>query len=229
MPNIAKIGDNSPPDPIDDVCAPYDDFITEAANWLDGEPVDNEDQMKAVDLLTKHIKAAIKDVKAGEESEAKPVYDQWKGIKARWKPTIDDLSRIRDGLVAINAAFKKKLAAIKEAERRAAWEAAENARREAEEKARQANAADINAQREAAAAQQAALDAEKAALAQSKDTVKGMRKVHKYEIEDHREALHWIAANDREAITAFIEEYVRKNHKIKQINGVKTWIEKEAF
>ncbi|NOX42090.1 MAG: hypothetical protein GXP05_16840 [Alphaproteobacteria bacterium] len=88
--------------------------------------------MKAVDALTRQIESALKDVKSGEESEAKPVYDTWKSIKARWKPTIDDLTRIRDGLVAINAVFKNKLSTIKEAEKRAAWEAANKAKREAE-------------------------------------------------------------------------------------------------
>ncbi len=47
--------------------------------------------------------------------------------------------------------------------------------------------------------------------------------VHRYEIEDHRAALHWIAQNDRDAMTAFIEAYVAKNHKEALIAGVKRW------
>jgi antibiotic biosynthesis monooxygenase (ABM) superfamily enzyme len=56
-----------------------------------------------------------------------------------------------------------------------------------------------------------------------------MRTVHRYEIEDHRAALHWIAQNDRDAMTAFIEAYVAKNHKDTEIAGVKRWTDKEAF
>lgn len=220
---------NNPPDPIDEALAPYGDYIAEAEAWLDGGAVENEGQMKAVDDLTKQIKAALKDVNAGEKSAAAPLHDAWKAEKARWKPTIDDLARIRDGLVAAVSGFKAKLAEEKRAAERAAWEAADQARREAEAAAAKAEASDLEAQREAAAAKQAAMEAQKAAQAQAKDGVKGMRKVTRYEITDHRDALHDIAANDREAITAFIEEYVRRNHKVRTIKGVRVWEEKEAF
>ena len=68
------------------------------------------------------------------------------------------------------------------------------------------------------------------ATAAQKDIVKGMRSVTKYEITDHRALLNWLAKNDRDAITAFIEEYARKEHKaIANADGLKVWIEKEAF
>lgn len=229
MNKIARIGDNLPPDPIDEALAPYGDFISEAESWLDGAVVENENQMKAVDDLTRQIKSALKDVNAAERSAAAPLHDAWKTEKARWKPTIEDLTRIRDGLVAAVGGFKAKLAAEKKAAERAAWEAADKLRREAEEAAAKAASTDIDAQRDAAEAKQAAQDAVKAASTQSKDTVKGMRKVTRYEITDHRDALHWIAKNDKDAITAFIEEYVRVNHKKTTIVGVRVWEEKEAF
>ena len=59
--------------------------------------------------------------------------------------------------------------------------------------------------------------------------MKGLRTVHRHEITDHRAALHWIAANDREAITAFIDAYAAKHFKDKPIAGVRVWAEKEAF
>jgi hypothetical protein len=220
---------NNPPDPIDEALAPFGDYLTEAEAWLDGTPVENEGQMKAVDALTKQIKAAKKAVEAAEESEAKPFYDQWKAAKARFKPTLDDLDVRIKGLVATVDAFKRRLAAEKaEAERKARAEA-DAARRKAEEAARQAAANDYTAQIEAAEAQRAAEEAAARAAAASKDTVKGLRTVTRYAIEDHRAALHWIAGNDREAMTAFIEEYVRRNHKDRPIAGVKVWQEKEAF
>ena len=223
------IGHNSPPDPIDEALAPYGDALSEAENWLDGTSVENEGQMKAVDILLKHIKAAEKAVKDAEESEAKPIYDQWKAAKARYTPTLTDLERIKKGLVAVVDTFKRKLAAEKaEAERKARAEA-DAARRAAEEAARQASASDIQAQRKAAEAKQAADLAMAQAAAASKDTVKGMRTVTRYEITDHRAFLHWIAANDRGAITTFIEEYARRNHRDIKADGLKVWQEKEAF
>ena len=222
-------GHNNPPDAIDEATAPYADAIAEAQNWLDGEPVENEGQMKAVDALTKQIKAAIKDTKAGQKSESAPHFDAHKAAIARWKPTIDDLTLLSTGLVACVSGYKQKLADEKAAEQRKAWQEAEDKRLEAERVAAQANASDIDAQREAQAAKQAAIDAQKAAQAQSKDTVKGMRKVHKYEITDHRAALHFIAKNYRDDMTAFVENWVQKNHKTVNIDGVEQSITKEAF
>lgn len=221
---------NNPPDPIDEALAPFGDFISEAENWLDGAAVENERQMKAVDDLTKQLKAAKKAVEAAEESEAKPFYDQWKAAKARYKPTLDDLDRMVKGLVAAVDGFKRKLAAEKAEAERKAREEADRAMREAQEAARAAAATDIEAQRTAAAAQAAAEEAQRIAAAASKDTVKGMRTVTRYEITDHRALLNWIARNDREAITAFIEEWARRNHKENQsAEGLRVWTEKEAF
>lgn len=220
---------NNPPDPLDEALAPYGDFITEAEGWLDGQEVTDEGQMKAVDSLLKEIKAAHKEVSSAQKSEAAPLHDAWKDALARYKPTLEDLDRIKKGLVSLLDGFKRKLAAEKaEAERKARAEA-ERQRREAEEKAREAAKGDIEAQREAAAAQRAAEEAQKAAAAVSKEQVKGLRKVTRYEITDHKDALHDIARHDREAITAFIEEYVRRNHKARPIAGVRVWEDREAF
>jgi len=223
------IGGNNPPDPIDEAIAFYNDAIEEAQNWLDGTPIENEDQLKATDALLKTIKGALKDLNTARDEATKPLHEAWKAEVARWKPTQDDLDRIIKGLIACQDPFKRALAAQKEAEKRAAWEAAEKARREAEEAARAAQASDIAAQREAAEKAALAQRAAEEASAKQKDKVKGMRTVHRYAIEDHRAALHWIAQNDRDAMTAFIEAYVAKNHKDTEIAGVKRWTDKEAF
>lgn len=222
-------GHNNPPNPIDDALAPYGDAISEAENWLDGTAVENEGQMEAVDALLKDVKAAKKAVGDAEESEAKPLYDQWRAAKDRYKPTLDDLTRVAKGLASVVSDFKARLAAEKAAAERKARAEAAAAAREAEEKARAAAAGDIEAQREAAAAQAEADAKRKEATAAGRDQVKGLRTVQKYEVTDHRAALHWIAMNDREAITAFVDEYVRRNHKSLIIEGVRQWSEKEAF
>lgn len=221
---------NNPPNPIDTALEPFGDAITEAENWLDGALVETEAQMKAVDALLKEIKAAKKAVGDAEESAAKPIYDQWKAKKAEFAPTLTDLDRIAKGLVSINDGFKRRLAAEKaEAERKAqaaAWEKT----RQAQEAARLADAGNIEAQRAAAAKMAEAEAAQKAAMAASKDTVKGLRTVTRHEITDHRALLHWIAANDRAALTAFVDGWAQKNHKqFPQAEGLRVWTEKEAF
>ena len=221
---------NMPPDPIDEALAPFGDVITEAEGWLDGTPVENEGQMKAVDALIRDMKAAKKAVEAAEESEAKPIYDQWKAAKERYKPTLTDLDRIVKGLVATVDAFKRKLAAEKEAARKEAERLAWEETRKAQEAARLAAANDLEAQRAAAAQAEAAEAAQRAAQAAAKDTVKGMRTVTKYDVTDHRALLHWIAKNDKDAVYAFIEDWARRNHKDHQsAEGLRVWTEKEAF
>lgn len=224
------MGHNLPPNPIDEALAPFGDTITEAEGWLDGKPVETEGQMKAVDTLIKEMKAAKKAVEGAEESAAKPIYDQWKAEKAKFAPTLIDLDRIVKGLVATVDAFKRKLAAEKEAARKEAERLAWEETRKAQEVARLADATDIEAQRAAAAAMDVAEAAQRAAKDTAKDTVKGLRTVTKYEITDHRALLHWIAKNDKDAVFAFIEEWARKEHKAcANAEGLRVWIEREAF
>lgn len=223
------MGHNNPPDPIDEALAPYGDAISDAENWLDGTPVETEDQMKAVDAIIKDIRAAKSGLAKAKKSSTAPLHDAWKAEIARWKPTEDDIDRRLKGLAAVVDPFKRKLAAEKEAAKRAAYDEARRKEREAEEATRKAEAADYESSTEAARLQAEAVEAKKAASAANKDTVKGLRTVTRYEIEDHKAALHWIAANDRDAMTAFIEEYVRRNHKAAPIDGVRVWQDKEAY
>lgn len=225
----AQIGHNMPPDPLEDALAPYSEAIDEAQNWLDGAAVENEAQMKVVDALLRHIKAAAKAIDTARDAEAKPLHDAWKACIAKFKPTQDDLERIKKGLVAVVDDFKRRIAAEKaEAERKARAEA-EAARRAAEEAARAADATNIDAQREAARLARDAQKAQAELVAASRDKVKGLRTVTRYEIDDHRAALHWIAKNDRDAITSFVEEYARRNYKAASIDGVRVWQDREAF
>ena len=225
-----EIGHNMPPNPIDEALAPYGDVISEAENWCDGADIDNEAQLKVVDGLLKDIKAAKKAVGDAEESAAKPMFDAWKAKKAEFAPTLTDLDRIVKSLIAISGKFKSKLAAEKAEAARLAQEEMWRKAREAEEAARKANAGDIEAQRAAAEKQAAFDEAEAQARAAAKDTVKGMRKVTRYEITDHRALLNYIAKNARDDVTAFIEEWARKNHKTaSHADGLRVWQDKEAF
>ena len=228
--NRSSIGGNNPPDPIDTALAPFGDAIAEAEAWLDGTSVENEAQMKAVDALIKDMKAAKKAVEGAEESEAKPIYDQWKAAKERFKPTLTDLDRIVKGLASTVDTFKRKLAAEKEAARKEAERLAWEATRQAQEATRNAAANDIEAQRAAQAQMDAAEHAQAEAMRAKADTVKGLRTVTLYEITDHRALLNWIAKNDRDSVTAFIEEWARKNHKENTgADGLRVWTEKQAF
>lgn len=228
----AVIGANNPPeaiDPIEAVIAEYDATISEAQNWTDGEPVTDEAGMLAVDAVLKEFKSYRTALTKAAKERTDPLHKTWKAEVAAVKVYADDADRIQSALVATVAPFKAKLAAEQKEAERKEWEEANRQSREAEAKAARANAADLEAQREVAAARQAAMDAENAAKAKAKDGVKGMRTVTHYATEDHKAALHDIAASDRDAVTAFIDEYVRRNHKARAIKGVRVWTTREAF
>jgi hypothetical protein len=209
----AGLGHNNPPDPLETVVSQYDDIISEATNWTDGEPVTTEAQMLSVDALIKGFKTYRADLaKAGKE-RTEPLHRAWKAEVAAVKVYTDDADRIQAALVASVGPFKATLAEQKEAARRAAWQAAQDAERAAEELARAADVSNLDAQREADAARHAALDAKKAASAAQKDTVKGLRTVQFHDISSMRDLVNWIAANDKPAMAAFAEAYAARNHK----------------
>lgn len=225
----AVVGGNNPPDPIDLALEPYGDVLEEVANWLDGATVENDGQLEATDALLKELKAARKALDTARDECTKPLHEAWKSEVARWKPSQDDLDRQVKCLVAAQAPYKAKLAAEKEAKRLKAEQEARDLAEAARKAHAAANAASIEEQRKAddllKEAELAAITARSAA----KDTVKGMRTVQVYEIESHKSALTWIVVNDREAVTGFIEDYVRRNFKTSPIDGVKVETRKEAF
>lgn len=228
--DVATIGHNMPPDPIDEALVPFGDVISEAEAWLDGQKVDTEAKMKAADELLKDIKTARKAIDDARDASTKPLHEAWKTEVARWKPTQDDLDRLAKGLAALVNDFKVALAKEKEEARKKAEAEAWEKTRAAQEAARVADASNIEATRAAAAAIEEAEAAQRLAHAAGKDTVKGLRTVTKYEITDHKALLHWIARNDKDAVFAFIEEWARKEHKAcANADGLRVWNEKEAF
>ena len=223
------IGHNSPPDPIDTITGSYTTDREESENWTDGTPVENETQMNDVDALRKAMRQCRLDLEAGQKDATKPLNDALVAERNRWKPTIEDAKRIEGCLVSTVNTFKQKLAAEQAEAERKAWEETNRLRRESEAKASAADAADLDAQREAAAAKQAVIDAENAAKAIAKDAPKGMRKTTHHEVTDMRALVNWIATNDKDAMADFATEYARKNHKATPMTGVRVWETKEAY
>ena len=225
----AVIGGNSPPDPIDEAEAPFRDAISEAENWLDGDAVESEAQMRAVDALIKSVKNCRRTVDAARDTATKPLHEAWKAETARWKPTQDDLDRIVNGLIAAVDAFKRKLAAEKAEAARKAREEAEAKLRAAQDAHRAADPANIEAQRAAAAAEREAESARIKAAVAAKDTVKGMRLTWFHEVTSLSALLRWINTHDRAALDAFAEEYAR-THRQDGIarDGMRAWQERVA-
>ena len=225
----AAIGHNQPPCPIEALLAEWGGTISEAQNWADGDPVTDEAGMKSVDAVLKEFKSYKTALTKAAKERTDPLHKVWKSEVAAVKVYTDDADLIQKALVATVAPFKANLAAEKAEAERLAWVETNRLRREAEAKAAQASASDIYAQREANEAKQAVIDAENAAKNAAKDAPKGMRKVTRYETTDRKAALHDIAGNHRDAMTAFIDQFIASNHKKFTIAGVRVWEKKESY
>tara|TARA_R110000744_G_scaffold289502_3_gene400413 strand:+ start:9329 stop:10021 length:693 start_codon:yes stop_codon:yes gene_type:complete len=216
-------------DPIEAVLTEFESVLDEASNWTDGELITDEAGMKAVDDVLKQFKSyRTVLVKAGKE-RTDPLHKEWKAEVAAVKIYTDDADLIQKALIAIAAPFKAKLAQEKAAAEKAAWEETNRLRREAEKQATEAREGDVDAQRAANEAKAAVVAAERVAKAAAKEAPKGMRKVAKFEIEDYNAVFKFIAAKNPSLIRAMVKSFVATNHKATHIDGVKQWVEKEAF
>jgi hypothetical protein len=66
------MGHNNPPshgDRQSDVLAPFAAYLNEAEHWLDGIPVETEQQLEAVDALLFNVKAAEKALSEARDGE----------------------------------------------------------------------------------------------------------------------------------------------------------------
>lgn len=225
----APMGHNGAPCPIESLLAEWGGTISEAQNWADGKHVTDKAGMDAVDGVLKEFKTYRSALTKAAKERTDPLHKMWKSEVAAVKIYTDDADLMQKTLVATVAPFKEKLAAEQREVERLAWEETNRLRRESEALAAKANAADVDAQREANAARQAVIDAENAAKQAASAAPKGMRKVTKYETTDRKAALHDIAANHRDAMTAFIDKFIASNHKKFTIAGVRVWEEKEAY
>ncbi len=227
-------GHNKPPadpaiDPVAEALKEYVDTMAEADNWLDGEVVSTEDQMNAVDAILKTIRKAGTALNAAEKAYVKPHHAAWQEAKALWAKPITDLKNQKTGLAKLVSDFKIQLAKEKEEVARLARIAAKKLEDDAKAAIAAADKGNIEEVRIAEAKVDDAKAAKKVASEANKDKVTGLKKVDKYEIEDYAKVINDIRVNDRDALVAFIDEYVRRNRKDRRIDGVRVWQDKAAF
>lgn len=250
----AVMGGNQPPEEaeltpwerdaigaIDDAMAPYGDTFEEITNWLDGGKIENAGQMKAVDALAKTLQEARGTLTELRKEKVTPLHEAWKAGVATFSRYEDDQERMKKGLAAIGADFKRREKEARDAEAAAKKAEADRKAREAAEAARKAaeNEGDLEAQREAAALQEQAKAASKQAgkaVNQAKE-IKGLYTVKKwrYDLDPatdpnaaRRPTLHQIAKEDPDAISRFVDDYVNRNFRDKKLAGVTVYEEKDA-
>lgn len=127
-----------------------DDLLLEARNYLDGEPIANEQQAEAVSSLLNRLRRVSNDADDARKAEKKPHDDAGKAVQAKWKPILDKADLAATTAKQALAVWLRK---VEEKQR----EEAEAARKEAERLARIA----AEAHAEASGNLEAAEDAER--------------------------------------------------------------------
>lgn len=80
---------NMPAEPAVLFAEEVDDLLLEARNFLDGEPITNEQQAEAVSSLLSRLRRVSKDADEARKAEKKPHDDAAKAVQAKWVPIID--------------------------------------------------------------------------------------------------------------------------------------------
>lgn len=224
---LAGVGHNNPPapSPFEAFSAHIGDLFEEAKNHLDGAGVNSDPEAEAVSKLLDLLRTAAKDADKARTEEKKPHDDAARAVQARWKPLLD-----RADLAVTTC--KRALApwlARKEAEARAAADAARQA---AEEKAalaaeafRRAEVSDLQARETAEALAADAQAAEKAAAKAEKVRPQAtggarattLRTSYRPELTDANAALKHYVAQQPDAIKACLLQLACEDVRAKKL------------
>jgi hypothetical protein len=63
--------------------------LLEARNYLDGEPIANEDQAKRYPALLNRLRRVANDADDARKDEKRPHDEAAKAVQAKWKPILD--------------------------------------------------------------------------------------------------------------------------------------------
>lgn len=80
---------NTPPEPSVLFQEEIDDLMLEARNYLDGEPIANEEQAIAVSSLLSRLRRISNDADEARKLEKKPHDEAGKAVQGKWRPILD--------------------------------------------------------------------------------------------------------------------------------------------
>jgi hypothetical protein len=193
-----------------------DDLYAEAANFIDGAPVETQGQADALAKIITDAKQIRKDADAARVDEKRPHDDAAKAVQEKWKPV---LTKVED----VIAAVQKPLTVWLQAQEIERQRIADEARAEADRLAAEAIAAvktsgsleDLTATREL---QDAAVKAGK--IAKQAGKVKthvqgggraiGLRTYWEAEMTDSASALRWARETHPDDLKEFLRELAGK-------------------
>jgi hypothetical protein len=77
---------NAPAEPAVLFAEEVDDLLLEARNYLDGEPITNEQQAEAVSSLLNRLRRVSKDADEARKVEKQPHLEASRAVDEKWKP-----------------------------------------------------------------------------------------------------------------------------------------------
>lgn len=195
-----------------------DDLLLEARNYLDGEPIANEQQADAVSSLLNRLRRVAKDADIARSVEKKPHDEAGKAVQAKWKPILDKADLAASTAKLALAPWLRQMEEQQERE-------AELARQEAERLSRIAAEAHASATGNLQAIEDAERLLKAAAGAQAHATRTGKQKAHARggeraiglvdvftpELTDSCAALRHYREHQPEALKAWLLEQARKD------------------
>lgn len=212
------------------------DLYEESKQWLDGTPVETQEQADAINTLKARIKDASKAAEAARVTEVDPLRKQVDAIQERYNELIGNNKSVTGLAVkaekACNDALRPYLLELDRQNQEAARLAREEAERkqqEALEAMRQRDAANLqqreDAERlvqEAKAAETAARAAERGkAHAKGDGRATGLRTVYRAVITDRKLAAAWVWVDHNEELMSFVQDLADKAVRAgkRQISG----------
>lgn len=209
---------NAPAEPSVLFGEEIEDLLLEARNWLDGEPITNEQQADAVSSLLNRLRRVAKDADEARKVEKKPHDEAAKAVQARWTPIISkaDLaaSTAKQALAPYLRAIEQQQRTEAEAARLEAGRLTEMARQ-----AHQGASGNLGATEDAERLLKAAAAAEKDAVRAGKqkahstggERAVGLRSVWSAALTDSCEALKHYRATKPDQLKAFLLSEAEKD------------------
>lgn len=229
---------NAPTDPFALFSESIEDLLLEAGNFLDGAPIENEEQETAVASILTRLRREAGGADEARKAEKKPHDEAAKAIQTKWTPLLKKAELAVETAKSALGAFLHK----KEEARRAAVEAA---RQEADRQAtaarnaaQQASPADLAGQTTARVLQENAVAAEKAATRLGKQKVQArggeraisLRQGWIGEIEDPVLFARWVWNNRKGEMLTWLEALAQREARggPRNIPGLKVTEDRKA-
>lgn len=121
---MATVLTNAPPDPFEGFELELDSLFEEAKNYLDGQPIETQEQADDISRILSRLRRATKDADEYRKAEKRPHDEAAAAVQAKWNPPIQRAKLAEDTAKNALAAFLRKQEEVQRA-------AAEVARQEA--------------------------------------------------------------------------------------------------